>query len=135
MIVILKKDLFFNLLFLLFQSAPVTPGSDGEVESSYLQKGDLSLSVKKKYPLALIKLMTRYGEDLIWSNKITKAEAVLKFVVTLTEGRSDASELRKGKVVRNYFFFCERLLLNKNIRASFTRKISRVFHARLDLTK
>ena len=47
--------------------------------------------------------MTRYGEDLIWSNKITEAEAVLKFVVTLTEERADASQLRKGKVVRTFF--------------------------------
>ena len=43
--------------------------------------------------------MTRYGEDLIWSNKITKAEAVLKFIVNLTEGRSDASEMRKGEIL------------------------------------
>ena len=55
------------------------------------------------YPLALIKLMTRYGEDIIWSNKITEAEAVLRFVVTLTEERSDAAALRKGKVVRIIF--------------------------------
>lgn len=67
------------------------------MESSFLKKLDLSLSAKGKYPLALIKLMTRYGEDLIWSSKIDKAEAVLKFIVTLTEGRLDASELRKGK--------------------------------------
>lgn len=73
------------------------------MDGSYLQKLELSLSVKKKYPLALIKVMTRYGEDLIWSNKITEAEAVLRFTVTLTEGRSDASELRKGKVVRTFF--------------------------------
>ena len=89
--------------------------------SSYLQKLDLSLSVKKKYPLALIKLMTRYGEDLIWSNKITEAEAVLRFVVTLTEGRSDAPELRKGKIIGT-FFSSTRLLLNKNIWASYTKK-------------
>lgn len=71
------------------------------MESSYLQKLDLSPSIKGKYPLALIKLMTRYAEDLIWSKKITKADAVLKFIVTLTVGRSDASALRKGK----FFFF------------------------------
>jgi len=78
------------------------------VESSYLQKLDLNLNVKKKYPLALINLMTRYGEDLIWSNKITKAETLLKFIVTVTEGRSDASEWRKGKVIVTFlfFFFC-----------------------------
>ena len=84
------------------------------MDRSYLQKLDFSLSFKGKYPLALIKLMTRYGEDLIWSNKITKAQDVLRFIVTLTEGRTDASELRKGKVVFT-LLFCGRLLLNKNI--------------------
>ena len=84
------------------------------MDRSYLQKLDLSLSFKGKYPLALIKLMTRYGEDLIWSNKITKAQGVLRFIVTLTEGRTDASELRKGKFVFT-LLFCGRLLLNKNI--------------------
>lgn len=83
------------------------------MESSYLQKLDLSPSIKGKYPLALIKLMTRYAEDLIWSKKITKADAVLKFIVTLTVGRSDASALRKGKF---FFFYCfALLLLNKYI--------------------
>lgn len=48
--------------------------------------------------------MTRYAEDLIWSNKITKADAVLKFIVTLTVGRSDASALRKGKFF--FLLFC-----------------------------
>lgn len=84
--------------FCYFLLAPVSSGSDGQLEDSYIQKLDLGLSAKGKYPLALVKLMTRYGEDLIWANKITKAEAVLNFIVTLTEGRSDASEMRKGKL-------------------------------------
>ena len=49
--------------------------------------------------------MTRYGEDLIWSNKITKAQDVLRFIVTLSEGRTDASELRKGKVLFTFLVF------------------------------
>ncbi|XP_078358122.1 uncharacterized protein LOC144642894 isoform X1 [Oculina patagonica] len=73
----------------------VSPGSDGQLDNSYLQKFDLSRSAKDQYPLASIKLMTRYGEDLVWANKITHAEAVFNFTVSLTEGRSDASELRK----------------------------------------
>lgn len=93
-----------------FILAPVSPGLDGQLESSYLKKLDLSRRAKEKYPLALIKLMTRYGEDLIWANKITNAETVLKFTVTLTEGRSDASELRTGE-----FIFSARILLNKYI--------------------
>ena len=82
-----------------FVLAPVSPGSDGKVERSYLKKLGFSRSAKEKYPLALIKLMTRYGEDLIWANKITNAETVLKFTLTLTEGRSDASELRTGEFI------------------------------------
>jgi len=73
------------------------------VEDSYLQKSDLSLSAKRKYPLPLIKLMTRYGEDLIWADNITKAEAVMKFIVTLTEGITGASEFRNGK----FSFLCD----------------------------
>lgn len=75
----------------------VGAGSNGEVASSYVRKSDLSRSEKDNYPLTLIKLMIRYAEDLVWANKITKAEAVFNFTLTLTEGRSDATELRKGK--------------------------------------
>ena len=47
--------------------------------------------------------MTRYGEDLIWADNITKAEAVMKFIVTLTEGITGASEFRNGK----FSFLCD----------------------------
>ncbi|XP_078356917.1 uncharacterized protein LOC144641766 isoform X1 [Oculina patagonica] len=57
----------------------------------------------KKYPLALLKLMTRYAEDLIWANKISSSEAVLNFIIQLTEGRTDASHLRKVAKRRLYF--------------------------------
>ncbi len=80
--------------------AVVSAGSEGQVESTYLQKLDLSRSAKEQYPLPLIKLMARYADDLIWANKIPHAEAVLNFTVTLTEGRTDASEFRKGKFIR-----------------------------------
>ena len=66
------------------------------MEGSYLQKSNLSRSEKDSYPLTLIKLMTRYAEDLIWTNNITKAEEVFNFTLALTEGRSDAPEFRKG---------------------------------------
>ena len=91
----------FNKVLSLFLChviiASVSAGLNGQVDSSYLQKSNLSRSEKDNYPLALIKLMTRYAKDLIWANKITKAEAVFTFTLTLTEGRSDASELRDGK--------------------------------------
>ncbi|KAL9982967.1 hypothetical protein ACROYT_G005082 [Oculina patagonica] len=75
--------------------AVVSAGSDGQVEGTYLEELDLSRSAKDQYPLSLIKLMTRYAEDLIWANKIPLAEAVLNFIVTLTEEKSEASEFRK----------------------------------------
>ncbi|KAL9982790.1 hypothetical protein ACROYT_G004895 [Oculina patagonica] len=75
----------------------LSAGSDGQVENSYLQKSDLSRNAKDQYPLVLIKLMTRYGEDLIWANKISDAKAVFNFIDTLTEKRSDANDLRNGK--------------------------------------
>ena len=77
----------------------VSAGSEGQVASSYLQKVNLERSAKDKYPLVLIKLMTKYAEDLVFANKVGHAEAVFNFIVTLTEGRAGASELRKRKLI------------------------------------
>lgn len=77
----------------------VGEGSSGRVQNSYLQKLELGRSDKDNYPLTLLKLMTRHAEDLIWANNVVKAEAVLNFIVTLAEGRTDARELRKGQKI------------------------------------
>lgn len=71
------------------------PGTNGEVEDSYLQKSELSRAQKDQYPLPLLKVITRYAEDLVWANETANAEVVLNFLVNVTEGRSDSSELRK----------------------------------------
>ncbi|KAL9982771.1 hypothetical protein ACROYT_G004869 [Oculina patagonica] len=71
-------------------------GSDGYLVAPYIKKSLFGESEMKKYPLALLKLMTRYAEDLIWANKISSSEAVLNFIIQLTEGRTDVSYLRKG---------------------------------------
>jgi len=81
----------------------VSAGSDGQVENSYLEKRDLERSAKDKYPLTLIKLMTRYAEDLVWANNVTRAQEMYTFIVTLTEGRVDASDFRKGKSFRRNY--------------------------------
>ncbi|CAH3128096.1 unnamed protein product, partial [Pocillopora meandrina] len=73
----------------------VAKGSNGQVESSYLQKFSLGPEQLKKYPLQLIKMMTRYGEELLWANDVKKSDAVFKFVVNLSNGNPEASELRK----------------------------------------
>ena len=71
------------------------PGTNGEVANSYLQNSELSRSQKDMYPLPLLKVMTRYAEDLVWANKTADAEAVLAFLVNVTDGRSDSLELKK----------------------------------------
>ena len=71
------------------------PGTNGEVANSYLQNSELSRSQKDMYPLPLLKVMTRYAEDLVWANKTADAEAVLTFLVNVTDGRSDSLELKK----------------------------------------
>ena len=84
----------------------MSAGSDGQVENSYLEKRDLERSAKDKYPLPLIKLMTRYAEDLVWGNNVTRAEEMYNFIDTLTEGREDASDYRKGKSLGRNLFRC-----------------------------
>ena len=71
------------------------PGTNGAVANSNLQKSELSRSQKDVYPLPLLKVITRYAEDLVWANKTEDAKAVLTFLVNVTDGRSDSSELKK----------------------------------------
>ncbi|XP_020909806.2 uncharacterized protein LOC110247689 [Exaiptasia diaphana] len=73
----------------------VGPGSNGQVDQSYLTKHSLETSDIRKYPLALINILSRLAEDRLWANDLPMAEAVLNFIFTLTQGRDDAVELRK----------------------------------------
>ncbi|KAL9982974.1 hypothetical protein ACROYT_G005089 [Oculina patagonica] len=76
--------------------AKTSAGNNGQVERSYIQFF-LTLRRKdiRKYPLSLLKLMARYAEDLIWANRISNGKAVFRFLLRLTQRRSDSSELRK----------------------------------------
>ena len=75
------------------------------MESSYLQKFSLGTKQLKTYPLQLIKMMTRYGEDLLWANDVKKSDTVFKFVVKLSNGKPGASQLRRGSAFSNIFSF------------------------------
>lgn len=77
--------------------APVTPGTDGEVANNYIQKLELTSDAEKKYPLVLLTLMKRHAEDLIWANNIKLGGQILKFISRITDGRTDASKIRKGQ--------------------------------------
>lgn len=89
--------LAFILFIVLFYLAKTSAGNNGQVERSYIQFF-LTLRRKdiRKYPLSLLKLMARYAEDLIWANRISNGKAVFRFLLRLTQRRSDSSELRKG---------------------------------------
>ena len=82
-------------------SAPVSAGSNGKVADSFLQKLNLDRSQKDKYPVVLIKVMTRYAEDLVWVNNTRNAQAVFEFIADLAIGRDD--DLRKCKMGRHIY--------------------------------
>lgn len=86
--------LYCALWYIHIASTEALPGA---VDSSYLVKRNLDNSAMQRYPLVLIKLMTRLAEDLIWANNLDKAKAVFQFVVTITKERTDALEYRKSK--------------------------------------
>ena len=73
-------------------------GRDGKVvDRSHLKKmSNLSNEMKQSYPPNLLVLMKRYAENLIWMNKVTKGEEVLRFLVSLTENRQDAADIHVG---------------------------------------
>lgn len=86
---------------LCLSSGPARRGADGSIGANMLQNKPFGITEKAVYPLSLIKLMTRYGEDLVWLNNIRMAKAVFKFVRKIAKGRKDAKDLRQCK----YRFF------------------------------
>ena len=41
--------------------------------------------------------MKRYAEDRIWANDIEEGKSVLRFLITLMEGRKGIHAMRKGE--------------------------------------
>ncbi|XP_066022392.1 uncharacterized protein [Pocillopora verrucosa] len=76
-------------------TTPTDPGTDGQIDDSYLRTSRLSENARSKYPLALLKLMKRYAEDRIWANDIEEGKSVLRFLITLMEGRKGIQAMKK----------------------------------------
>lgn len=74
----------------------MVPGSNGQIEGTYVNKHRLSDNAKSKYPLALLKMMKRYAEDRIWANDINEGKDVLKFLIVLMRGRKGIKAMRAG---------------------------------------
>lgn len=100
-----KSSLFLINFVRFYFEALIVAGSDGQAKSSYLQKSSLGPNEMKKYPLPLLKLMTRYAEDLIWANNVKKSSAVFRFIVQLSQGKAEAAELRKGSLFKTLRHF------------------------------
>ena len=62
-----------------------------------MQNVYLGDDVKRSYPLKLLVLMKRYADTLIWMNKVDKGEEVLRFLVSLTKNREDATDIHRGQ--------------------------------------
>ena len=86
--------------------APNKPGKDGEVGVQYINMGkssdhkwnELDSKTKKSYPLAVINIIRREAEDLLLSNSNDKkGRDSLKFILSLTNERSDLQALKKGE--------------------------------------
>ena len=71
--------------------------SKGQIDDTYLRLSGLSKNANSKYPLALLKMMKRYAEDRIWANDIEEGKSVLKFLITLMEGRKGIKAMKKGE--------------------------------------
>ncbi|CAH3148651.1 unnamed protein product, partial [Porites lobata] len=83
---------------------PNKPGKDGEVGVQYINMGkssdhkwnELDSKTKKSYPLAVINIIRREAEDLLLSNSNdNKGRDALKFILSLTNERSDLQALKK----------------------------------------
>ena len=92
------QQMYYTLQYILYfvLVALVAAGSNGQVRSDYNKNVQLTSSEIQQYPIALLKLMSRYAEDLIFTNKIGEGGDVFKFVITLASNRKEASEISKG---------------------------------------
>ena len=85
-----NKYIFYNFL------ARNTQGDDGAVQQSLIQHGSLEEANKQSFPLELIKIMERKAVDLLLTSSDNKGRDILTFIVSLTEGRSELVQFKKG---------------------------------------
>ncbi|KAL9958424.1 hypothetical protein ACROYT_G035436 [Oculina patagonica] len=76
-------------------NTPNTPGSHGTVSSASVQSRALDAATKGAYPVALLRLMKRHAEDLLWANDLTTARKLLTFLKMVTAGREEAKDIHK----------------------------------------
>ena len=115
-----KKDIKY-IVFRFIVSAPVSAGLTGQVADTFLQKLNLDRSQKDKYPVVLMKVMTRYAENLVWLNNTRNAQAVFEFIADLATGRDE--DLEKCKMDWHiYWILSFRILHCQKITALITNK-------------
>ena len=91
------KILSSNVIICQYFLSAEDPGAPGQIDDTYIRLSGLSKNANSKYPLALLKMMKRYAEDRIWANDIEEGKSVLKFLITLMEGRKGIKAMKKGE--------------------------------------
>ena len=96
----MSKPLIITFSLSFFFLVPSTPGSHGAVSPASVQSRALDAATKQAYPVALLRLVKRHAEDLLWANDLTTATKVLTFLKLVTAGREEARDIYKGLQIK-----------------------------------
>ena len=78
-------------------------GSPGSVTDTSIESRDMDATNKQSYPLALLRLMRRHAEDLLWADNLNEGRQVLRFIKAVTSERTDARDFFKGKILQTFY--------------------------------
>ena len=78
--------------------APNRSGSPGSVSNTDVLSSELDAPSKGSYPKALLRLMRRHAEDLLWANNTDEGRHVLEFIKSITSEREDTGDIFKGNI-------------------------------------
>ena len=81
-------------------------GSPGSVTETSIKSSDMDDTSKHSYPLALLRLMRRHAEDLLWADNLNEGRQVLRFIKDVTLGNTDpdARDMFKGNALLTNIF-------------------------------
>lgn len=77
-------------------AAPEEDGSPGSVTETGIESRGIDAAAKQNYPMALMRLMRRHAEDLLWADNLNEGRQALRFIKEITSQRQDARHAFKG---------------------------------------
>lgn len=88
--------MLLDLLNIFSLVADEVDGSPGSIADTDIQSGEMDAASKQSYPMALLRLMRRHAEDLLWADNLNEGRKVLRFIKEITSGRQDSRDEYKG---------------------------------------